>query len=204
MKKVAKAEFQGGTVTMYLPKDSCNRDILTPEKELHGRVEVGLRGKMFLRGIWVKLVAVNAIVTAQKEISYNLLQNEEDFHVDGLYETFVGFAEGDDDNGSLLEVSSGRHKWPFSFKLPSYCPPSYCDANTTISYVLTATLDSPSVAVAASSTSYSFIISHVTHAESEQMRNHSSANVISAERALCCIPRETDRHFINKLMGLVR
>ncbi len=171
MKRVAKAEFTNGSLTLSTAKDANNEPVIE-NQEIVGKVEVHIKAKTFVRGIWVKLVALNTIssTSGQRELfSFNLLSNEEFFHLDGLTEVFVGFGEGDDDNGSLLELHSGKYRFPFTFKLPKYAPPSYCDTNVRVTYTLTACLESPMIPIQSSTVSHNMLVESISELECKQM-----------------------------------
>lgn len=55
---------------------------------------------------------------------------------------FVGFGEGDNDEGNFVELPAGRHSWRFSFSIPADAPTTYRDKDTSVTYKLTAVLDS--------------------------------------------------------------
>lgn len=205
MSKITKSDFNGGSVILHCPGNASLNEF--NEMEISGKVELKLRQNVFVRGVWIKLVGKNVILNPvnNKELfSYNLLQYEEYFHIDGIHEVFIGFAEGDDDNGSLLELGAGKHRWPFVFKLPKYTPPSYCDDNVSVSYVVSAIMDSPVIPMVASTASQVILVESIPDADCRLMLENGCTNVITPNKVTICKPSHTESNMIGRLLNLVR
>eukprot|EP00601_Ochromonadales_sp_CCMP2298_P001376 CAMPEP_0173184890 /NCGR_PEP_ID=MMETSP1141-20130122/9232_1 /TAXON_ID=483371 /ORGANISM="non described non described, Strain CCMP2298" /LENGTH=626 /DNA_ID=CAMNT_0014108321 /DNA_START=79 /DNA_END=1956 /DNA_ORIENTATION=- len=137
--KVDKATFPAGTFSLYVKS-------APHEREVEGKVVLHLSYPSFVKGVWIKLQGTASSFSPEcGMVKADLLRGEEEHHEDGLHQVFLGFGQGDESHGSVLELAPGRHHWPFHFKLPSAAPASYFDGRHTISYELVATVDSPNV-----------------------------------------------------------
>ena len=136
--KIAKGSFPTGSMSVYIHKSS------TKDREIVGKVVVKLSYPSFVKGVWVKLVGTNTVVEDSLPcVTHDLFSGDEDHYRDGFHHVLIGFGDGDNCHGTYLELSTGRHSWPFYFKLPYYAPATYSDWKTSIRYKLIATFESP-------------------------------------------------------------
>lgn len=136
--KIAKGSFPTGTMSVYINlKATTDRDIV-------GKVIIKANYSTFIKGVWMKLVGTNSVFTERYGVqSHDLLVGEDDYYKDGFHQVLIGFGDGDNCHGTYLELASGRHSWPFSFKVPYHVPATYFDGRNSINYKLVATLESP-------------------------------------------------------------
>lgn len=136
--KIAKGNFPTGTMSLYLNvKASVDRDIV-------GKVVMKTTFPSFVKGVWVKFMGVNSVLCEGHGVqSHDLFVGDDDHYKDGFHQVLIGFGDGDNCHGTYLELSAGRHSWPFNFKIPYHAPASYFDGRICINYKLVATLESP-------------------------------------------------------------
>lgn len=92
----------------------------------------------------MKLMGVNCILSDKFGIiTQDVFSGDADHYKDGFHQVLVGFGDGDNSHGSYLELATGRHSWPFYFKLPYYAPPTYFDGRISMNYKVVATFESP-------------------------------------------------------------
>jgi hypothetical protein len=186
--KVAKGSFSTGAVSLMI-----NTSASPTEREIEGKVILKLAYPSFVKGVWIKLVGINSIVSDKFGcLSHDLFAGDEEHHIDGLHQVFIGFGEGDFSNGTFLELAPGRHIWPFHFKLPYYAPASYYDGKIHISYKLIVTLDSPSVQAlnGKMNLQYEWVIFNYSNFSHLRIKDEQLVNnryIISAALTLFCL-----------------
>lgn len=150
--KVQKASFSSGTVSLYVNTIGAAKN-----REIAGKVVIKLNHSAFVKGAWIKLLGSNTVSSEKNGlISYDLFTGDEEHYRDGLHQVLCGFGEGDNSHGAYLELTAGRHSWPFHFRLPHHAPASYFDGNASISYKLVAMVESPMIQTASSRLSLSY------------------------------------------------
>lgn len=150
--KVQKVTFSSGTVSLYV-----NTVGAAKYREIAGKVVVKLNHPSFIKGAWIKLLGSNTLSSEKSGlILYDLFTGDEEHHRDGLHQVLCGFGEGDNSHGAYLELTAGRHSWPFHFRLPHHAPASYFDGNVSISYKLVAMVESPVIQTASSQLNLSY------------------------------------------------
>ncbi len=190
MEEVARADLgHGNRILLKAPIHD-----LYPGETIRGVVELNLTTIPYLvRGAWVKLagvvcekapVANNApddeVEQSRQPINIiQLLREDEDFYNGGVAETFIGLGETVDANESdLLELTGTYYLWPFTFKLPSHCPFSYCDDRVEVTYTLTVTLDTPAIARGIGTLTHSIVVGAMTKEDLESQNTHTSTGVL--------------------------
>lgn len=144
--KVQKISFSSGTVSLYVNTNGAAKN-----REIAGKVVVKLGHPSFIKGAWIKLIGSNTVSSERSGlISYDLFTGDDEHHRDGLHQVLCGFGEGDNSHGAYLELTAGRHSWPFHFRLPHHAPASYFDGTVSISYKLVAMVESPIIQTASS------------------------------------------------------
>jgi hypothetical protein len=175
MTVLCKASFTNGTLLLHGPAETLESGQL-----LAGYVELQLQERLFVRGVWVKLVAKSKTINE----STDLLKDQNGYHIDGIHVVFVGFGEGDIDNGALLEMAPGRYTWNYHINLPENCPLSYCDEMTDVSYKITAVFDSAGIPLQHSTATCNLIVDHLHPSSLKKITKQNNDFLRPADKAV--------------------
>jgi hypothetical protein len=109
VEKLGTAAFPQGSINLYVPTGNTFK----MGSEISGKVEVVLETADFIRGVWIKLMGFSHVKADGLHKVVDLLEGDVEHHKDGMHEVFVGFGEGDFDDGNLLELAAGTHSLLF-------------------------------------------------------------------------------------------
>jgi hypothetical protein len=138
--------FPGGSMVLFV---NNNLETSNNDRAINGKLVISIDNVCFVRGIWVCLHGTTELMGQSKSSfgkaiqTKNLLEKEDDFHVDGIYRIFMGFGKHDNDLDQLVQLEAGNYSWPFSFSLKAEYPLSYCDQFARTDYKVISQFDTP-------------------------------------------------------------